>query len=72
MAVVHTGVLTLRNTGTAGAEAAGEGSDETGCCTRFTGAFGRGLYEDDVRNSGGVMGERPGSGEPGDDTRGLT
>jgi hypothetical protein len=63
------GILTLRNTGTVGAEAGG-GSDETGCCTLFIGAFGRGLYEDDVRNSGGVVGERPGRGEPGDVTRG--
>lgn len=52
-----------------GAEAGG--SDETGCCTLFMGAFGRGLYDDDVRNSGGVVGERPGSGEPGDDVRGF-
>lgn len=56
--------------GMGGAEAGG--SDEAGCCTLFMGAFGRGLYDDDVRNSGGVVGERPGSGEPGEDVRGLT
>lgn len=60
------GVLTLRNTGTVGAEAGG-GSDDTGCCTLFMGAFGRGLYEDDVRNSGGEL-----SREPGEEARGLT
>ena len=65
------GILTLRNTGTVGVDAGG-GSDDTGCCTLFMGAFGRGLYEDDVRNSGGVVGESPGSGEPGDEARGLT
>ena len=64
-------VLTLRKTGIGGAEA--ECSGAAGGFALFTGAFGRGLYDDDVRNSGGEEEEdRLGSGELGDVARGLT